>query len=77
MQKQKSSGGKPVNENENEETGQRGEVTKQGGSKIHGDDSEGTIGDTDLTGNRFPAKPSPGSHPAEEDIDNDDRGELK
>jgi hypothetical protein len=55
------------NESSDEDTGQRGEATKQGGDKIHGDDLKGAI----------PTTPMSVDRPTRDDGDNDDKGEPK
>ena len=59
------------NDNHDENIGQRGEATRQGGNKIHGDDLEGVIPTTPMDVERQNERPT------RDDGDNDDLGALK
>jgi hypothetical protein len=69
MPKQNQGQQKPTvsNENHDENIGQRGDATKHGGDKIHGDDLQGAIPQTPMTVDR----------PTRDDGDNDDKGAPK
>jgi hypothetical protein len=56
-----------TNDDHDQNVGQRGEATKAGGAKIHGDDLEGAI----------PRTPMSIERPTRDDGDNDDEGALK
>jgi hypothetical protein len=70
MPKQTPTQQKPTvtrDDHEREGGGQRGEATKLGGNKVHGDDLEGAIPTTPMTVDR----------PTRDDGDNDDKGAPK
>lgn len=72
-QKQSTPKQKPTisNDNHDENIGQRGEATRQGGNKIHGDDLEGVIP-------RSPLEVElENERPTRDDGDNDDLSALK